>query len=1097
MTKGVLQKFQKVRTDRLGKNDARRIRAERDKARSSTSAAPRRWAFELLQNAHDPGPRKGAEYVDVEFRGGATVLRFRHNGRPFELDDLAALLSGGSSKEYESKETTGRYGTGFLVTHVLSTKFGLTGVLQDELRLERFAIELDRSGDEDSIRDNAGEADAGLERAVPVDVLTDDWTAEFQFAVDNPQALIVGLDGVRDAAPYLLGTCEHLGSIVIELPSGDVETWKVINRARNVDEGMQVLEHEVQCTRGGSLVLYRVFRLVPPSHPGCGLVVVLNKEEQGWRLAKPNVESPKIFGRLPVRLSTFLAINCVVDGRFDVQEERDRIAMSDTDKKLLSAALALLPLAVSKGVKERWESAHLLGCVGKITSAFSENTTEAELSWWNECLGSVAQELARLDVVHAVDGRRAAARVEGVRHADFVLPRHNSTTSADEISLDRVWQLAANTTFLFPPTGALSADWNEISKGWGDLGVPVARWGLRELASGVRTKDRMLKSMPVKAEPVKWLAAFFDLLGTLPAHYDGVQLTEGLMPNQLGELCSPTDLLRDAAIPERLKDIAESLGHPARKRLLERSLEKLGAGDGFAALPAFLQKAVQKSLTEPQLVDECVNVLLKALPDGTKADKNGMSLIAVSIELLVYLWDSRGTDAASLAHRCPLLARDGAIAHHTAKRIMAPISSWDEPAKPFGNLYLPGRVLSDLYVTSAPSGANLISALSQWEMCFPGPLHRGRRAEVDEALLKELIVGDVEVAGLTVRNEMFSQVALLSTEVLQRCEEDPRLASLLLEFVLLYLAPNDASWKTQRTVKAKSKERELDVVVRDALWVGELKRRAWVPVDDADNMRPSAASLSPLLKTEWLAKNDDAVAFLVQCFQFDVLSLRLQSLPGPSKTVISERLAQLVDLGGADTSFYEQIVDAVETQRQRQREKDRNRKLGLAIQQAIQDYLSALGLEVTVIDRGYDFDVEVPAGVPLIETGTHELSVGPYLVEVKATTSGAVRLTPAQARTASGSDRFALCVVDLRECPAGRLEEPWSTQDVEGLARITDTLRPGISQTHSLVEAAADQAIGIQNEGKLRYAVPADIWGKGQPIVEWVRSIVPNLSPKK
>jgi hypothetical protein len=50
MTEGLLADFRIAKDERRGKNDARRIVSERDKARSATSGADRRWPFELLQN---------------------------------------------------------------------------------------------------------------------------------------------------------------------------------------------------------------------------------------------------------------------------------------------------------------------------------------------------------------------------------------------------------------------------------------------------------------------------------------------------------------------------------------------------------------------------------------------------------------------------------------------------------------------------------------------------------------------------------------------------------------------------------------------------------------------------------------------------------------------------------------------------------------------------------------------------------------------------------------------------------------------------------------------------------------------------------------
>ena len=150
-------------------------------------------------------------------------------------------------------------------------------------------------------------------------------------------------------------------------------------------------------------------------------------------------------------------------------------------------------------------------------------------------------------------------------------------------------------------------------------------------------------------------------------------------------------------------------------------------------------------------------------------------------------------------------------------------------------------------------------------------------------------------------------------------------------------------------------------------------------------------------------------------------------------------------------------------------------------------------MTVKVMDRGYDFDVEFPDEIPLIEAGTHEFAVGPYLVEVRWPTSDSVRLTPAQARVASTSDNFILCVVDLRKCAGDRLEQPWAAKDVEPLALMVFDFRDLIAETHNLVDTATNRTIAIRNEAQLRYAVPSEIWEDGIPILEWVKRIASTL----
>ena len=129
MSKTALNEFKRAREDQLTRNDARRIRT-RVEAAQNAAVAGRRWPFELTQNAHDAGPRDGDERVEIIFRLRDGNLVVSHTGKPFSAQELAALLSGGSSKEFDDEETTGRFGTGFLATHSLSTRVDVKGVIE-------------------------------------------------------------------------------------------------------------------------------------------------------------------------------------------------------------------------------------------------------------------------------------------------------------------------------------------------------------------------------------------------------------------------------------------------------------------------------------------------------------------------------------------------------------------------------------------------------------------------------------------------------------------------------------------------------------------------------------------------------------------------------------------------------------------------------------------------------------------------------------------------------------------------------------------------------------------------------------------------------
>jgi hypothetical protein len=116
MSEKALNAYCDARQDQLVRNEARHIRSKINDAWGSRHDAGVRWPFELLQNALDAGPRTGCDHVQVRLRQDANEFVFEHDGAFFTLRELAALLSGGSSKEFESVDTTGRFGTGFLAS---------------------------------------------------------------------------------------------------------------------------------------------------------------------------------------------------------------------------------------------------------------------------------------------------------------------------------------------------------------------------------------------------------------------------------------------------------------------------------------------------------------------------------------------------------------------------------------------------------------------------------------------------------------------------------------------------------------------------------------------------------------------------------------------------------------------------------------------------------------------------------------------------------------------------------------------------------------------------------------------------------------------
>lgn len=119
------------------------------KVRNRPEIAKRRWFWELLQNAKDAV--RPNEKVRVKLILGSNdeqnFVEFQHNGNPFRYQDAKNLIFPYSDKEEEdNSDKSGRFGTGFLATHILSKKIHVEGIYQKDAEAFNFKFILDRSG---------------------------------------------------------------------------------------------------------------------------------------------------------------------------------------------------------------------------------------------------------------------------------------------------------------------------------------------------------------------------------------------------------------------------------------------------------------------------------------------------------------------------------------------------------------------------------------------------------------------------------------------------------------------------------------------------------------------------------------------------------------------------------------------------------------------------------------------------------------------------------------------------------------------------------------------------------------------------------------
>lgn len=141
---------------------ATKIYQDMEKHLANVETSPttsRRWVWELIQNAKDVNIKgsKVQVLIEADLKDPDAHVTFSHNGGAFTTENIRFLIEQVSSKERTKDSsgrptTTGRFGTGFLTTHLLSANVTVDGVVREEgLTPRKFELSLDRSGDESDI----------------------------------------------------------------------------------------------------------------------------------------------------------------------------------------------------------------------------------------------------------------------------------------------------------------------------------------------------------------------------------------------------------------------------------------------------------------------------------------------------------------------------------------------------------------------------------------------------------------------------------------------------------------------------------------------------------------------------------------------------------------------------------------------------------------------------------------------------------------------------------------------------------------------------------------------------------------------------------
>jgi hypothetical protein len=540
--------------------------------RKTDIGSQRRWIWELLQNAQDTiiGDRKSI--VEINLNEEEKYLEFKHNGNPFSVKNITHLVNQQSSKLKITKEgsiekTTGKYGTGFITTHLLSEIVTVKSIIkEDNLEYRLFELELDRSGeDEDELFKSVTksmkilrEIDS-LEELKDFDINSLNTTFRYELDEEGIEIAKIGLSDLSVCLPYTMAFMPKLQTVRVNKN----DTFENESR-KDFAENIEII---TICHNKNKIK----FLLANSDSLDASICFpfedVKNKE---YKLLRVNEECPRIFCNFPLIGTEDFELPFVMNSSSftPYDEKRNGINLTETNttdiiknKSLVDECIEIyIKLASEISKLSNWSNLFELANFG-----LPEKKEWLSEKWYEEnILDYLAGEFISIPIVETVHhGRRAI--VEGKTYVDF--PHHNKKIR------ERIWNLCNIENWFVLPIKEHIHEWDELN--WWDSKYNLSLINLINFVGPHKNiKALSDKIKMTEKECFKWLEMLYSIIvedSNLLALLNKYKTS--IFPNQNGDFVAKHTLYWDnGEIGEELKDILLKLGYDIRKDLLEESI---------------------------------------------------------------------------------------------------------------------------------------------------------------------------------------------------------------------------------------------------------------------------------------------------------------------------------------------------------------------------------------------------------------------------------------------------------------------------------------------------------------------------------------------
>ncbi len=556
-----------------------------DKVKEDKEKNIRRWVWELMQNAKDAKNR--FDKVNISIFLSQTKLIFSHNGNPFSEDNLISLAQQVSSKDSdnEDEEVTGKFGTGFISTHLLSNIIYINGYLKlDNKKHYKFKLPLNRQAESseelipllesliEKIRRLDNDPDFIEENLYEEKRKADDLHTSFTYPLINEFSKTAARKGIEDllnTLPITLIFLEKIGNVQIVNEVDDV----IEDYTCKIEKEEKLLSF-YKVTKNSSINDSTSFYFIKWKQDDVQIVVQVNNFSE-LALIDNNGKIPILYRDFPLIGSEKFHFPFYFNGStFHPTENRDGVLIKGDGKKPEHNKELLLK-ARDCGIEfTKWllgNNASNLYILANTRIPFVPDINEETKRWLKEYQIEWRKAIIDFNLVETKNGKTSIRNAK-VPFSNCGLKKEDSDNlypfAVELLGEDRVpgIDILHDWIKIFEPSAEYDT-W-EASVLYNEEHI-LSSFEEQSLESLIFGKDEITND----CQKIKWLNNFFKHLG----RYKKLELLDeySVVPNQYGNFSKISQLWwekKDDQIPDEILDVLKTLEKDWRTTMVHRNV---------------------------------------------------------------------------------------------------------------------------------------------------------------------------------------------------------------------------------------------------------------------------------------------------------------------------------------------------------------------------------------------------------------------------------------------------------------------------------------------------------------------------------------------